>query len=153
MALREIRLDGDEILLKRSKEVKKITDKVKTLANDMVETMYAANGVGLAAPQVGMLKRIFVVDISETRDDPHIFINPVIEDRKGEQIGIEGCLSIPGKQGQVKRPEHIKVTALDIDGNEFVMEAEGFFARAICHENDHLNGVLYTMIAEEVYEV
>lgn len=153
MALRTIRLDGDEILNKKAKEVKKINDKIKTLVEDMLETMYEANGVGLAAPQVGMLKRVFVVDVSEERDQAMVFINPVIEESEGEQCGPEGCLSIPGKQGEVVRPQRIKIKALDVNGDEFVMEAQDFLARAICHENDHLEGILYTSKAKEVFEV
>ncbi len=153
MALRTIRLDGDEILNKKSKKVKDINEKIKTLVDDMLDTMYEANGVGLAAPQVGMLKRIFVVDVSEERDQAMVFINPEIEETEGEQIGAEGCLSVPGKQGEVARPQRIKIKALDINGDEFEMEAKDFLARAICHENDHLNGILYTSKAKEVFEV
>ncbi len=153
MALRNIRIEGDEILQKKAKPVKKITEKVKVLAEDMIQTMYEKEGVGLAAPQVGMLKRLFVIDVSETRDEPIVFINPVIEETYGEQIGAEGCLSVPGKQGRVARPQKVKVKALDLDGNEFELEAQDFFARAICHENDHLNGVLYTELTKEIIEV
>ncbi len=153
MALRDIRIDGDEILLKRAKEIKTVNEKIKLLAGDMLDTMYDKNGVGLAAPQVGILKRMFVVDISEERNEPYVFINPVIESEEGEQCGPEGCLSVPNKQGQVKRPMKVKVKALDINGEEFSMEVEGFFARAICHENDHLNGILYTTKAEDLVEI
>lgn len=147
MALRNLRLEGDDILRKKAKEVKGITERIKMLAQDMIETMYENQGVGLAAPQVGVLKRIFVVDIGE---GPSVFINPVITEQSGEQYGIEGCLSVPGKQGDVLRPYKVHVKALDIDGNEFEIEAEEFLARAICHEYDHLDGVLYIDKAENI---
>lgn len=147
MALRKIRLEGDDILRMKSKEVKVITERVKSIAEDMVETMYENNGVGLAAPQVGLLKRIFVVDIGE---GPTVFINPEIIEQSGEQFGTEGCLSVPGKQGDVLRPYSIKVKAQNVDGEIFEVEAEEFYARAICHENDHLEGILYIDIAENI---
>ena len=111
MAIRQIRVLGDEILTKRSKEVKEVTDKVKVLIDDMLDTMYDARGVGLAAPQVGILKRIVVIDVSEEADDPIILINPEILETSGEQTGPEGCLSVPGKVGVVTRPDHVKVKA------------------------------------------
>ncbi|MCR5255088.1 MAG: peptide deformylase [Acetatifactor sp.] len=141
MALRNIREMGDPILNKVCKEVKEITPRIKDLVEDMFETMYDAQGVGLAAPQVGILKRIAVVDV--TGEDPLIFINPVILESDGEQEGSEGCLSIPGKAGIVIRPYHVKVGAYDINMNYFELEAEEFLARAICHEFDHLDGHLY----------
>ncbi len=147
MALRKIRLEGDDILRKKSKEVKVITDRVKSIAEDMIETMYQNYGVGLAAPQVGLLKRIFVVDIGE---GPTVFINPEITEQSGEQFGAEGCLSVPGKLGDVLRPYSIKVKAQNVDGEMFELEAEEFYARAICHEYDHLEGILYIDIAENV---
>ncbi len=147
MALRKIRLEGDDILRKKSKEVKVITDRVKSIAEDMIETMYQNYGVGLAAPQVGLLKRIFVVDIGE---GPTVFINPEITERSGEQFGSEGCLSVPGKLGDVLRPYSIKVKAQNVDGEVFELEAEEFYARAICHEYDHLEGILYIDIAENI---
>ncbi len=111
----------------------------------MFDTMYEANGVGLAAPQVGILKKIFVVDVGDEEGNPvpYIFINPEIIDREGVQVGFEGCLSVPGKSGKVARAEKVKVKAFDKDMNEFELEAEGFLARAIQHEYDHLNGVVY----------
>ncbi|WP_160675736.1 peptide deformylase [Clostridium sp. C8-1-8] len=142
MALRNIRTIGDEILRKRCREVDVINDRIKTLANDMIETMYSEDGVGLAAPQVGILKRIFVVDVYDDYG-PRVFINPEILETEGEQIDMEGCLSIPGEQSEVTRPNKVKVKALNLEGKEFVLEAEGLLARAICHENDHLNGVLF----------
>lgn len=141
MALRQLRLMGDEILSKESKEIKVLNERTLELIDDMFDTMYESGGCGLAAVQVGVLRRLFVVDV--TGDSPMVFINPVILEKKGEQTGDEGCLSVPGKMGCVVRPDYIKVKAFDIEMNEFEMEAEGFLARAICHEYDHLNGVLY----------
>ena len=140
MALREIRVMGDDILRKPCKEVTKMTDRTKELIGDMIETMYDSMGVGLAAPQVGILKRIVVIDVG---DGPIILINPVIIETSGEQTGEEGCLSVPGKWGIVTRPNVVKVRALDADMNEFEMEGEGLLARAFCHELDHLDGGLY----------
>lgn len=150
MALREIRLDGDPILRKRSREVTEITDRIKTLLDDMVETLYEAQGVGLAAPQVGILRRVVVIDIG---DGPIKIINPEIVESEGEIVGIEGCLSIPGVSGDVPRPEKIKVKYMDVEGNEKLIEAEGALARVYCHELDHLDGVLYTDKALETYDV
>lgn len=145
MALRTIRELGDDILRKECKPLKEVTDRTKTLIEDMIETMYDANGVGLAAPQVGILKRLFVVDIGDENGDPdpHVFVNPEILETSGEQEDFEGCLSVPGKSGVVIRPNYVKVRAYDENMEEFEMEAEGFMARAILHENDHLNGVVY----------
>ena len=145
MALRTIRELGDDILRKECKPLKEVTDRTKTLIEDMIETMYDANGVGLAAPQVGILKRVFVVDIGDENGDPdpHVFVNPEILETSGEQEDFEGCLSVPGKSGVVIRPNYVKVRAYDENMEEFEMEAEGFMARAILHENDHLNGVVY----------
>lgn len=140
MATRQLRFEGDEILRKRSREIESIDDKIKLLAEDMLETMYKEEGVGLAGPQIGMLKRIIVVDIG---DGPIVAINPVITAQDGEEIDLEGCLSVPGKSGNVKRPYAVEVKYLDLDGSEKSIAAEGFLARAFCHEIDHLNGVLY----------
>jgi peptide deformylase len=140
MALRNIRTDDDEILRKKSKVVDEVNDRIKILVKDMIETMYQANGVGLAAPQVGILKRVAVVDVGE---GVHVFINPEILEGSGSCIDFEGCLSLPGKQGEVERPAKIKVKALNENGEEFTLEAEDFFARAICHEIDHLDGILF----------
>lgn len=145
MALRNIRDDRDPVLRKISKEIREITPRIRTLATDMLDTMYHANGVGLAAPQVGILKRIVVVDIGlepEERD-PHVFINPVITRTEGSCSGTEGCLSVPGVFGSVDRPEKITLEYQDLEGQEKILEAEGYFARAICHEVDHLNGILF----------
>ena len=142
MAIRQIRKMGDPILNKVSKVVTEITPRTKFLIDDMIETMYEADGVGLAAPQVGVLKRIVVIDT--TGEDPLVFINPEITEASGSQTGYEGCLSLPGKTGTVTRPAKVKAKALDIDMKPFEIEAEGLLARAICHEYDHLEGHLYT---------
>lgn len=145
MAIRNIRTEGDEILRKKCKEVTGLTPKITTLIEDMVETMYDANGVGLAAPQVGILKRIVVIDAGEGL---HVLINPVILETDGEQTGGEGCLSVPGKTATVTRPNYVKVKALDREMKEFVLEGTELLARAICHECDHLEGILYVDKAE-----
>ena len=144
MAIRTIRKDGDPILRKECKDVKEMTERTSILIGDMLDTMYEANGVGLAAPQVGILKRIFVVDVGMDEAEPYVFINPVILEKSGEQTGNEGCLSVPGYQGEVTRAEHLKVRAFDAKMHEFEMEAEGLLARCIQHEEDHLHGILYT---------
>ncbi len=143
MALRNIREYGDDVLERSCKEVKEVTPRVRELVEDMLETMYNANGVGLAAPQVGVLKRIVVIDVSPDGDDPLIMINPTILETEGEQTGYEGCLSIPGKSGIVTRPNYVKAKAYDLDMNEYVVEGEELLARAICHELDHLDGHMY----------
>ena len=144
MALRTIRIMGeDSVLEKISRPVKSMTPRIADLIEDMLETMYDAYGVGLAAPQVGILKRIVVIDCSEERDEPYVFINPEILETDGEQTGDEGCLSLPGKVGTVTRPNYVKVRALNENMEEFVLEAEGLLARAVCHECDHLDGILY----------
>lgn len=144
MALRNIRTVGDEILAKRAREVKENTPKIQELIDDMLETMYDSDGVGLAAPQVGVLKRIFVIDCSEERNQPFVFINPEIIETSGEQTGAEGCLSVPGKAGIVTRPSHVKVKALNRNFEEYTVEGDELFARALIHENEHLDGHLYT---------
>lgn len=141
MALRKIRLEDDPILRKKSRSIEKIDDRIKTLAQDMFDTMYDADGVGLAAPQIGILKRIIVIDIGE---NPIALINPVIIEAEGEQIDQEGCLSIPGASGDVKRPNRVKIEGFDLDGKEKTIESEGLLARAFCHEIDHLDGILFT---------
>jgi peptide deformylase len=140
MALRNLRIEGDEILGKVSRPVTEMKDRYQELIDDMLETMYESEGVGLAAVQVGVLRRIVVIDVGE---GPVVLINPEIIEADGEQTGSEGCLSVPGKVGIVTRPNHVKVRALDRDMKEFEFEAEGFFARACCHELDHLDGHLY----------
>jgi len=146
MAFRQIRYDGDEILRKKCKEVTKMTERTKVLIDDMFETMYEANGVGLAAPQVGILKRIVVIDVDY--ENPYVLINPVIVERDGEQTGDEGCLSLPGKVATVTRPNHVICRCLNEDMEEIEIEGEGLLARAICHELDHLDGVLYKDVAD-----
>jgi peptide deformylase len=143
MALRTIREYGDDVLERKCKEVKEVTPRIKELVEDMLETMYEANGVGLAAPQVGILKRIVVIDVSPEADSPIIMINPEIIEADGEQTGYEGCLSIPGKSGIVTRPNHVRAKAFDLDMKEFEIEGEELLARAICHELDHLDGHMY----------
>lgn len=141
MAIRHIRKDGDPILRKKSRKIKNIDERIKELAEDMLDTMYQAEGVGLAAPQVGVLKRIIVLDVGE---GPITIINPEPVYTEGKQEEIEGCLSVPGKAGIVVRPELIKVKGLDIEGKELLIKGEGFLARALSHEMDHLDGILFT---------
>ncbi len=141
MAIRNIREIGDPVLNKVCKEVKEMTDRTKELIEDMLDTMYEAEGVGLAAPQVGILKRIVVIDV--TGEDPYVLINPVILEKSGEQTGNEGCLSVPGKTGIVTRPNYVKVKAYDADLQPFELEGTELLARAICHELEHLDGHLY----------
>lgn len=158
MAIRKIRTDEDPILRKKSKTVTNYNDRLKVLIDDMFETMDLAPGVGLAAPQIGILKRIIVVDNREEDNDegeePMRFymINPEIIEKDGEEVSMEGCLSVPGKQGTVKRAKHIKVKYNDLEGKENLMEAEDFLARIIQHETDHLDGILYTDKAIQMYE-
>lgn len=147
MALRKIRTEQDEILRKKSKRVEDINDKIRGFVVDMLDTMYHANGVGLAAPQVGVLKRIVVIDVG---DGPIVMINPEIVAQEGEQVGQEGCLSVPGKSGIVSRPMKVVAKALNLDGQAFTVEGEELLARAICHELDHLDGQLYIDIATEM---
>ena len=145
MAIRNVRTMGDPILTKKAKEVKEITGRTKSLIEDMLETMYEYDGVGLAAPQVGILKRIVVIDIGE---GPLVFVNPVITITDGEQCGSEGCLSVPGKAGMVTRPNYVKVEAYDENMEKFELEGTELLARAICHECDHLDGKLYVDLVE-----
>lgn len=143
MAIRNIRKIGDSVLNKVSKEIKEVDEKLNILIDDMIETMYEAEGVGLAAPQVGVLKRLVVIDVSEEGNDPIVLINPVILEAEGEQTGDEGCLSIPGKVGTVTRPNYVKVKAFDRNMKEFTIEGTELLARALSHEIDHLDGKLY----------
>ena len=146
MALRQIRTQGDDILAKECRKVEKMTPKIRELIDDMFDTMYEAYGVGLAAPQVGILKQIVV--IGTTGEDPIVLINPEILETSGSQTGEEGCLSVPGMAGTVTRPNYVKVRAFDEDMQEFILEGEELLARAICHETDHLHGRLYTELVE-----
>ena len=145
MALRTIRTEGDPVLEKVCRPVEKIDRRTRDLVDDMLETMYEAYGVGLAAPQVGVLKRLVVIDVG---DGPLILVNPEILETSGEQTGEEGCLSVPGMSGLVTRPDHVKVKALDMELNEQVYEGDGLLARAFCHEIDHLDGKMYTRLVE-----
>lgn len=140
MALRNIRKYGDPILRKKCREVDQIDERLLTLIEDMKETMYDADGVGLAAPQVGILKRLYVIDIG---NGPLVFINPEIIETSGSQIDEEGCLSLPGESEEVMRPNYVRARALNEKGEEFEIEAEELLARAILHEYDHLNGTLF----------
>ena len=151
MALRKIRTEGDPVLNKISRPVKEMTSRNLDLISDMLETMYDACGVGLAAPQVGVLKRIVVIDVGE---GPIGLINPEIIETAGEQTGEEGCLSVPGMSGQVTRPNYVKVKALNIHMEEQIYEGEELLARAFCHELDHLDGHMYTELVEgELHKV
>ena len=151
MATRKIREIGDEVLTKQCKEVTKMTLRTKILIQDMLDTMYEAMGVGLAAPQVGVLKRIVVIDVGE---GPIVLVNPEILETAGEQTGEEGCLSVPGKSGQVTRPDYVKVKALNEDMEEIQLEGTGLLARAFCHEIDHLDGKMYVDLVEgELHDV
>lgn len=143
MAIRNIREIGDNVLNKVSREITEVDKKLNILIDDMLDTLYEANGVGLAAPQVGILKRLVVIDVSEDGDDPIILINPVIIETDGEQTGDEACLSVPGKVATVTRPNYVKVKALNRSMEEFTVEGTGLLARAFCHEIDHLDGILY----------
>lgn len=146
MAIRKIREVGDEVLAKECKKVDKMTLRTQILIDDMFDTMYEAMGVGLAAPQVGVLKQIVTID---TGDDPIVLINPEILETRGSQTGEEGCLSLPGKYGIVTRPEYVKVKALDENMEEIILEGEGLLARAFCHEIEHLKGLMYMRLAED----
>ncbi len=156
MAIRTIREIGDPVLTKQCKEITEMTPRLQTLIEDMLETMYEADGAGLAAPQVGILKRLVVIDAG---DGPHVMINPRIVESSGEQTGNEGCLSVPGKTGIVTRPEYVKAVALDEEMQPYELEGTQLLARAICHELEHLDGKLYVdkvegklMDVQDVYE-
>ena len=151
MAIREIRVVGDRVLTKKCRPVEKMTPRISELIDDMFDTMYEANGVGLAAPQVGILKRIVVMDVDGT---PHLLINPEILESSGEQTGDEGCLSVPGKAGQVTRPNYVKTKYYDLDMQEHIVEGTELFARCMCHEFEHLDGHLYVERVEgELHDV
>lgn len=151
MAIRTIREIGDPVLEKKCKEVKEMTERTRELIDDMIETMYEAEGVGLAAPQVGILKRICVIDVGE---GPIVLVNPRVVETSGEQSGHEGCLSVPGKSGVVTRPNYAKVVALDENMEPFEVEGTELLARALLHETDHLDGRMYTELVEgPLYDV
>ncbi len=145
MAIRTVRIQGDSVLEKKCKEVKEITPRIRELIVDMLDTMYEENGVGLAAPQVGILKRIVVIDVGE---GPIVMINPEIVETSGEQTGYEGCLSLPGKSGIVTRPNVVKARFFDQNMDEYEIEGQELLARAICHELDHLDGIMYSSKVE-----
>lgn len=157
MAIRNIRVlgeNGDEVLRKTAKEITEITPRIEELIEDMFDTMYEAAGVGLAAPQVGIRKRLVVIDVD---DNPYVLINPVILETDGEQVGPEGCLSVPGKSGIVNRPNYAKVKAFNENMEEYIIEGTELLARCLCHEIDHLNGVMYVdkvegELAEDSFE-
>lgn len=154
MAIRNIRVMGDEILTKVCKPVKEMNDRTRELIYDMLDTMYDADGVGLAAPQVGVLKRIAVIDVTEDRNEPIVLINPKVVYTEGENSDKEGCLSVPDKLGVVVRPDIVHVDALDIDMKPIHLEGEGLLARAFAHEIDHLDGHLYTeKVKGRLYDV
>ncbi|MCI6242080.1 MAG: peptide deformylase [Lachnospiraceae bacterium] len=148
MALRTIRIQGDPVLTKVCRPIPEVTERIRILVEDMLETMYEANGVGLAAPQVGILKRLVVIDIGDGQG-PFIMINPEIVESSGEQTGDEGCLSLPGKAGTVTRPNYVKAKYYDLDMNECEVVGEELLARAICHELDHLDGHMYVELVED----
>lgn len=150
MALRNIVVEGDEILRKRSREVAEVDDRTRMILDDMLETMHNGEGVGIAGPQVGILRRMFIVEAEE--GNPIVFVNPKILEKSGSQSGEEGCLSVPGYYGTVERPEKLKVSALDRAGNPFELEAEGFLAVVISHEYDHLEGILFIDKAVDIHE-
>lgn len=151
MALRTIRQMGDAVLTKKCREIKEITPRIEELIDDMLETMYEGNGVGLAAPQVGVLKRVVTIDVG---DGPLVLINPEIIETSGEQTGSEGCLSLPGKAGEVTRPNYVKVRAYDRKMQQVELEGTELLARAFCHEVEHLDGHLYVeKVNGELYDV
>ena len=150
MALRNIVTEGDEILRKHCREVTEVNERIKTTMEDMLETMRAEMGVGIAAPQVGIMRRMFIAEPEPGR--VYYMINPEILEQSGSQTGDEGCLSVPGMLGTVERPDYIKIRALDINGAEQVYEFSGFDARVMCHEYDHLDGILYIDKAENIRE-
>ena len=148
MAIRKIRQVGDPILRKKSKEISEVNDRIKILLDDMAETMYKSEGIGLAAPQVGILKRVIVIDPHDEEGLVKL-VNPVIVEKDGEQIGVEGCLSVPDFNAKVKRPEHVKVEYIDEFGEKQEIDAHGLKAVVLCHEIDHLNGKLFIDDYEE----
>lgn len=153
MAKREIVLKGHEALKAKSIEVIKIDDEIKLLIEDLKDTLYSTSGIGLAAPQIGVNKRVIYIDIKDENVEPILLINPEIIKKKGMQDSDEGCLSYPGFCGKVERPKRIEVQGIDENGNLITINAEGLLCRAFCHEIDHLDGIMYTDKAYEIYEV
>ncbi len=150
MAIRNVVLEGDEILRKHCREVSEVTDRIREIMEDMLETMRKEVGAGIAAPQVGIMRRMFVAEPEPGR--VYYMINPVITEQEGSQTGDEGCLSVPGLIGTVERPQRIKIKALDLDGKEKEYEFEGWDATVMCHEYDHLDGILYIDKATNIRE-
>ena len=154
MAIRHVVVEGDEILRKKCREVTEVTDRIKMTMEDMLETMRDAHGVGIAGPQVGIMRRMFVAEPEPGR--VYFMINPVILEKSGSQVDDEGCLSVPGMIGTVERPDYIKIEATDLEGNRQIYEFRDFDARVMCHESDHLDGVLFTdkatNISDAAYE-
>ncbi len=150
MALRNIVTVGDDTLRKVCRPIGEITERIQTIIDDMIETMVEADGVGIAAPQVGILRRLFIVDVGE---GPIVMINPEILETSGEQTDAEGCLSVPGKGGTVTRPDYVKIKGIDREGNEVIHEGTGLLARAFLHEYDHLDGILYIDKATETWDI
>lgn len=150
MAIRNVVTEGDEILRKKCREVSEVTDRIRMTMEDMLETMRDQMGVGIAGPQVGVMRRMFVAEPEPGR--VYYMINPQMLSQEGSQIGDEGCLSVPGLIGTVDRPEKIRIRALDLDGNEQTYDFEGWDARVMCHEYDHLDGILYTDKAVNIRE-
>ncbi len=151
MALRQVRMREEEILRKKCKDVKVFDQKLSQLLDDMAETMYYYNGVGLAAPQVGILKKCVVIDIGEGLVE---MINPKILDQKGAVVDNEGCISVPGLGGKVERPKYVKVECMTRNGEKMIIEGEDLMARCLCHEIDHLDGILYTdKVIGDLFEV
>ncbi len=155
MALRNVVQEGDPILRKHARPVGEVTPHIREILEDMLETMRAEDGVGLAAPQVGILRRMFVAEPDPTLEEKKVYfmVDPEILEREGSQVGTEGCLSVRGYYGVVERPEKIRIRAKDLDGKVRELEFEGFEARVMCHEYDHLDGILYTDKATEVHHV
>lgn len=153
MALRNIVEIGDDILRKTCRPVAEVTDRTRVLIDDMIETLHHVGGVGLAAPQVGVMRRLFVVDLGEEDSEPIVLVNPEFVEQSGEQDGDEGCLSIPGKAGSVIRPEYVKIRGLNREGEEVEYEGTGLLARAFCHEYDHLEGIMYVDKAYDLWDL
>lgn len=150
MAIRNVVTEGDDILRKKCREIKEVTPHIVETMNDMLETMRSQNGVGIAGPQVGVMRRMFIAE--PELGDVYYMINPEILEKSGSEVASEGCLSVPGLIGDVERPTHIKIKALDLEGNEQVYEFDDFHARVMCHEYDHLDGILYIDKAENIRE-
>ncbi len=149
MALREIVVEGDDVLNKKCRTVEKFDDRLNVLIDDMIDTLIDSGGVGLAAPQVGVLRRVVVIQVDPEKE-PMVLVNPEIIATKGEQKGLEGCLSLPGKWGIATRPYHVEVKAQDREGNEYTVGGDALLARAFCHELDHLNGILYNEVVDRM---